>query len=235
MEFLCDKGGIATLLPAPGGGHVGANRVDCLMSMYEPLVYDAICDFLPDNARAAEIGCFKGGSTCILWNGMRRRGKRLTLVSHDLFEPFEADGGVHDIEKIFDANTASWKVRPIKVKGDSTMTHSVHVNGSLDYVFIDGDHSYDGALADILNFIPKLKPDGWMFIQDSIDGVKKAVEDSIGNSRLKIIVEPPVGHYVTIIGPRDALMEYGKRLSDDVDRVDSPHPQLGEHMSFMPV
>ena len=66
------------------------------------------------------------------------------------------------------------------MKGDSKKTCEVHRDGSLDYVFVDGDHSYEGALADIRNFLPKLKKGGWMFIQDGTDGVKQAVEDAIG-------------------------------------------------------
>lgn len=232
MEFLCGKSGVVTLVPTSGGICEDAKDVDCLMSMYEPLCYDTICDFLPDGARAAEIGCFKGGSACVLWNGMRRRRKRVTLACHDLFEPFDADGATHDIEKIFGENTASWKASVIKVKGDSKTTFEVHPDGSLDYVFIDGDHSYEGALADILNFLPKLKKDGWMFIQDSIDGVKEAVRDAIGDSRLKIIVEPPVGHYVTIIGPEGQLREYGESLSREVDRVDGGGHVLWDRMTF---
>lgn len=232
MEFICKKEGIVTLVPVPGGKFEGARDVDCLMALYEPLCYDTICEFLPDGARAAEIGSFEGGSACILWNGMRRRGKRVSLACHDTFEPFEVDGVTRDIEKMFDANTASWKTRGIKVKGDSKTTYDVHPDGSLDYVFVDGDHSYDGALADILGFMPKLREDGWMFIQDSTDGVRQAVEDAIGDSRLKIVVEPPCGHYVTVIGPDARLREYAKRLADEVVRVDDLGPGPTDRMSF---
>ena len=202
------------------------------MTKYEPLCYDVVCDFLPDGARAVEIGCFKGGSACILCNGMRRRGKHVSITCHDLFEPFCVNGKVHDIEQIFDENTISWKTPVTKAKGDSKATYDIHPDGSLDYVFIDGDHSYEGALADIRNFLPKLKKGGWMFIQDGIDGVKQAVEDAIGDSRLKIVIDPPVGHYVNIIGPDDKLMEYCKKLSNEVDRVHSQDPASWEHMTF---
>ena len=232
MEFICKMDGVVTLVPICGGAFEDANEVDCLMSMMEPLCYDVICEFLPDGARAAEIGCFKGGSACVLWNGMRRRNKRVDITCHDLFEPFDVNGKVHDIEKIFDANIESWKTPAIKVKGDSKKTCEVHRDGSLDYVFVDGDHSYEGALADIRNFLPKLKKGGWMFIQDGTDGVKQAVEDAIGDSRLKIVIDPPVGHYVNIIGPDDKLMEYCKKLSHEVDRVHGQDPAAWEHMTF---
>ena len=174
--------------------------VECLMTRYEPLCYEVAAECLHSGARAAEVGRFKGGSACSLWHAMRRQGRDLTLACHDLFRPFEVGGEVHDVESLFDANTAGWEVGAIKVKGDSRHTCAVHPDGSLDYVFIDGDHSYEAALADIRGFIPKLKPTGWLVVQDSIGDVERALADAnleaAGFSSL--IITPPFGHYVTV-------------------------------------
>lgn len=35
-------------------------------------------------------------------------------------------------------------------------------DGSLDFVFIDGDHSYEGVLTDIGAWLPKIRPDGFV-------------------------------------------------------------------------
>jgi hypothetical protein len=176
-----------------------SSGVECLMSPLEPLVYDTLCGFLPDDARAAEIGSFVGGSCCILSHGMRRRGRRLSMFCHDLFEPFEIGGKSVDIEPRFDDAVARWGFEPTKVKGPSSETLGIHADGTLDYCFVDGDHTYEGALADIKGFAPKVKPDGWLVIQDSIGDVHRAVVDALSATEWSaVLISPPHGHYVTV-------------------------------------
>lgn len=190
MRWCCPRPGVVTI-SAPG-----APDVDCLMCPWEPACYDAVCDFLPDDTKAAEVGSFKGGSACVLARGMARRGKALALSCHDLFAPFEAEGSTHDIDRHFDEAVRGWGVPATKVKGDSRATHAVHADASLDYVFIDGDHSYEGAAADIRNFLPKLKPGGWMVVQDVIREVARALDDAVPPDMPRMLVSPPYGHYV---------------------------------------
>lgn len=195
--------------------------VRCLMTALEPLVYDTLCEFLPDDARAAEIGSYCGGSACILWHGMRRRGKRVTLTCHDLFEPFALsdEQGAVDVLREFDANTRAWGVEATKAAGDSKVTHARHPDGSLDYCFVDGDHTYEGASADIKNFLPKMKQGGWFVVQDCIGAVETAVRDTIPLDMRCILIRPPYGHYV-LVCHRDGkcLDEFGRRLDEKLKK-----------------
>jgi len=186
----------------------GRRGVDCLMALYEPLCYDLLCEQLPDGARAADVGCYKGGSACILARGMARRGKKCVIACHDLFQPYQPfdSGPLIDIEAEFDANTASWVTGPgvtvVKIKGDSKRTHAVHPDASLDYCFIDGDHSYEGALADMRAFWPKLKSEGWMVIQDCNDEVARALDTAVQELRIDdmpcLYLRPPQGQDVVV-------------------------------------
>lgn len=61
---------------------------------------------------------------------------------------------------------------------------------SLDLVFIDADHSYEGCKADIETWLPKIKPGGWLSghdyaneTRDFIFGVTRAVDEYIYESR----------------------------------------------------
>jgi mRNA-degrading endonuclease YafQ of YafQ-DinJ toxin-antitoxin module len=176
-----------------------SSGVECLMCPLEPLVYDTLCGFLPDDARAAEIGSFVGGSCCVLTHGMRRRGKRVRLFCHDLFEPFVLNGSVVDIRNQFQKNVAKWDCSPRMVVGDSSATACIHEHAPLDYCFVDGDHSYEGALADIRSFAPHVKPDGWLVIQDSKDDVARAIDDGLDPREWhRVLVTPPAGHFVTV-------------------------------------
>lgn len=57
-------------------------------------------------------------------------------------------------------------------------------DGSLDMVFIDADHTYQGCLADIQNWTPKVRKDGLICGHDyNWPSVKRAVDET-GESRV---------------------------------------------------
>lgn len=61
-------------------------------------------------------------------------------------------------------------VRPIFVNSSkitwSEIAKSKHLNQEIDLLFIDGDHSFDGALADLRNFAPFVAKGGWLILHD---------------------------------------------------------------------
>jgi predicted O-methyltransferase YrrM len=62
---------------------------------------------------------------------------------------------------------------------------------SLDYIFIDGDHSYEGALRDCELFFPKIKNGGIFAGHDwSFEGVQKAIcefNERNGSPNIRIV------------------------------------------------
>lgn len=55
---------------------------------------------------------------------------------------------------------------------------------SMDFVFIDGDHSYEGVKEDIGLWLPKVKTGGYLcgHDYDSRPGVKQAVDEAFGQA-----------------------------------------------------
>ena len=39
-------------------------------------------------------------------------------------------------------------------------------DGQLDFVYIDGDHRFDGVMMDLISWAPKVKPGGWIMGHD---------------------------------------------------------------------
>ncbi len=65
----------------------------------------------------------------------------------------------------------------------SDMKHEVP---ALDLLFIDGDHSYEGTKADLLDYAPKIKAGGFLVLHDFFDEpVRRALADAL-----------PAGSYV---------------------------------------
>ena len=86
----------------------------------------------------------------------------------------------------------------IPIRGDSAYTLNIHRDESIDLAFIDGDHSFEGALKDLNAILPKMKKDGTILCHDCRPGsdvsnalrdfcVKNAFEHVIGFERSSIV------------------------------------------------
>lgn len=78
------------------------------------------------------------------------------------------------------ARAAKYGERVRIIKSD-TAKAAVHVEGLIDLVFIDADHSFEGAKRDILAWRPKLRPGGFLVGHDyEWETVKQAVDEVVG-------------------------------------------------------
>jgi len=85
------------------------------------------------------------------------------------------------------------------IVGDSQKTKYPQI-GAIDILFIDGDHSYDGCLNDIVNWYDHLVPNGHLIFHDSYLGewgVQDAIADFMdGHPELQVVQSPFIGtHY----------------------------------------
>ena len=86
----------------------------------------------------------------------------------------------HYAEKIFDARTQAFKDRLTILRGLSWEMAARVPDNSLDFVFIDADHSYECVKRDILAWTPKLKQGRLMCGHDyDFDGVNKAITELV--------------------------------------------------------
>lgn len=70
------------------------------------------------------------------------------------------------------------------IRSDSVAAAALVEDGSLDFCFIDGDHSYEGCLADIKAWSPKVRSGGMITGHDfnqKWPGVLQAVNESFPN------------------------------------------------------
>jgi len=129
----------------------------------------------------AELGLSMGETTFYLLE--RCPGLFLTCV--DTFAPVEGGDPVYRHEAWdHGRRERAWKGRAsgfggrCKLMEMTTVAAAQHVaDGTLDFVYIDADHTFEGVSAGIEAWAPKLKPDGWMTGHD-IDraGVRAAVD-----------------------------------------------------------
>jgi len=142
---------------------------------------------LPDGpVIGAEIGVFAGATSSILL-----QCPDLTLVMVDTWAPFLADGiliasaeeQAANYDRAMDATDFAAS-RRIVMRKKSTEAAEAIPDGSLDFVFIDGDHSHSAVSSDIAAWAPKLCRGGLLCGHDYANpdydfgaDVKRAVDE----------------------------------------------------------
>lgn len=125
---------------------------------------------LSENKICIEIGCFQGLSTNYICGTAKK------LYTMDIFDYCTVD----DFKKnTLDLNNL------VLFEGDSHTNSKLFNKETIDFIFVDADHSYDGVKSDILDYFPLLKINGIIAFHDyspgyhdsSHPGVKQAVDE----------------------------------------------------------
>ena len=154
-------------------------------------------------ATIVEIGRFKGGSTLLMAAAMAAGS---TLWSYDLHIPARPDlvGADLDAELAAALQRLGVDDGVNLVIGDS---RTVDIPpGPFDVLFIDGDHSYEGAKADVERWGLHVREGGHLLVHDAIDtrsygnvypGVQRAVaEVAHGSSFVAARGAGTIAHFV---------------------------------------
>lgn len=126
---------------------------------------------LPANAKYLETGSYLGCSALII-----ALHSNATVWAHDIWvtDWSELKGcpppEVKDyFYKFYDSvKRNNLQNRIIPVRGNSAYTVGIHDDKSIDFAFIDGDHSYQGCLADLRAVWPKMKSGSVILVHDCI-------------------------------------------------------------------
>lgn len=144
----------------------------------------------------AEVGVFEGDTS---WRLLERLPSLETLFCVDIWQYDEdfykacpnkkgrvATANWDNVYKKFKDNVVTkYTSRVIELRMPSSMASKRIVDGLLDFVFIDANHTYKHAKDDIHLWMPKVKLGGVIAGDDFVDkpmyGVKKAVKESFKN------------------------------------------------------
>lgn len=108
----------------------------------------------------------------------------------------------YNADELFKHVTALFKTNPaIEIRRGFTQDVIPTLpNNSLDYVYIDADHSYEGVLRDLTNILPKMKQQCWILGHDyemNLEkantvwkfGVKKAVDEFCKKHQFRLVAK----------------------------------------------
>ena len=145
-------------------------------------LFDMVLEIMKPHFQVVEIGSFSGVSSdlfarycetlyCIdIWDKdpsyQEIDPKPLTRAKFEFAQVWASHGNI------------------IPIQGFSIESAQLFQDSTLDMVYIDGRHDYPSVKDDILAWLPKIKPGGWLTGHDiDLDGdrVLKAVTEIIGN------------------------------------------------------
>ena len=122
---------------------------------------------LGSNAIALEVGTYEGRSACHLMYAYP--GLQLDVVDY-FVDPYN-----EGFEARFDHNMAEYagRFRKIKGKSEDILPQLLNDGSRYDFIYIDGDHSYEATKPALETCWQMLNPDGVLFLDDYNDHLRK--------------------------------------------------------------
>lgn len=155
------------------------------MFTFSTLYSNMVINSNPNNI-FVEIGAWKGKSAVYMAEEIKKHNKQIKFFTID---SFNGEGG--DYDEDFDVknqtvlSTYYKNIEPLKnyittIVSDSKDAYNHFDDHSIDFLFIDGDHRYEGIKRDLQLWFPKIKYGGIIAGHDYNEptcGVKQAVDE----------------------------------------------------------
>lgn len=143
-----------------------------------------------ENLVGVEIGVLKGENIRLLLDELSNIKMIYGVdpyLEHSDQGTFRSQEYMDQYLEIAERNLKTHKKRYKLVKKSSGEAHTDFKDESLDFILLDGDHSYDGIKNDLEVYYPKLKKGGHIFIHDTyLPDVQKAMHDFRDENRLRM-------------------------------------------------
>lgn len=150
---------------------------------------------LPRDSVGAEIGVWKGEFSRRLVEVARPR--ELHLIDPWAFQPefpTRLYGGGEarsqaDMDAIFEGVAADLGANPaVRIhRRYSRDAAAAFPDDYFDWIYVDGNHSYEAVREDLVLFFPKVKPGGLITGDDYRKGVKRAVDELAAAGRVRFV------------------------------------------------
>ena len=127
-----------------------------------------------------EIGSYFGASSCFIALAQVNKYPVPKLYCVDTWINDGMSEGERDTYEMFIENTKGFKNIIFPLRGKSTFV-AKQFQENIDFLFIDGDHSYEGVIADINAWFPKLNINALVLFHDVgwAEGVIRAIAEHV--------------------------------------------------------
>jgi hypothetical protein len=149
-------------------------------------LYSNVVQKFPEGSHFVEVGVWKGTSAAYMGVEIINSGKKIKFDCIDPFVPVGDEMPEFKITHEDLKNTFIENMKPLEgyynlITIGSPECAEAYEDKSVDFVFIDGDHSYDAVVRDIKAWGPKIKSGGILSGHDyAMPDVKRACHDVLG-------------------------------------------------------
>ena len=160
-----------------------------------PDLYKSMVEKFPSGSKFVEVGSWKGKSSAYMAVEIANSCKEIDFYCVDTWEGSIEHKNKQELFMLYNIFLSNMKpvesyYMPLKMKSlDAVSRFGDH---SLDFVFIDASHEYEDVKADIIAWLPKIKPGGILaghdYYIDDFDyypGVKQAVNEEFSEFEAK--------------------------------------------------
>ena len=163
------------------------NKIFTHLNQFEKILLYKISKKLGFNSVVVEIGSYLGASSCFIARGLKKGCKIYcidTWKNNNMkYDAEDIDGEERDTFEEFIRNTIKYRNKIIPLRGwsyDMIETLKSKEN-HIDFLFIDGDHNYDGVKKDWDLFSPLLKKGSFVAFHDTgwAEGVNKVITEEV--------------------------------------------------------
>lgn len=154
-------------------------------------IYKDVVEQAEEDSLFVEIGSFKGRSTAFMAVEIANSGKKIRF---DCIDPMELLGhyakSAEEQPQVFEGyNEQDFRERLSSVEDyynliamTSDQAVELYDDGSIDFLLIDGDHSYEAVKRDIINWLPKMRSGGLIAGDDAYhEDIQRALHDAAGH------------------------------------------------------
>lgn len=151
-------------------------------------IYQQVVDRAEDGDLFVEIGSFKGRSSSFMAVELINSGKK---VKFDCIDTWRGAAEHQDIKEVIEDtlfDVFKQNMKPVEghynaIRMPSVEAAALYEDESIDFIMIDGDHTFEAVCADIAAFLPKMKKGGIMAGDDAWPGTdpRRAAEHMFGN------------------------------------------------------
>lgn len=155
-------------------------------------VYKSMVEEFGNGSSFVEVGSWHGKSACYMATEIKNRELDISFDCIDNWQNMLSGvtNSADSSQEEFDDNMRRGGLEDYvtSIKSDSVEAASFYEDNSLDFVFIDADHRYEGCKKDIEAWYPKVKDGGILAGHDYVPiknyGVIEAVNDVIGKDNI---------------------------------------------------
>jgi predicted O-methyltransferase YrrM len=154
-------------------------------------IYKDIVQQSDDDSLFVEIGSFKGKSSAFMAVEIANSGKKIKFECVDPMLPIGhyANSAEQNPDEWRGYSAEEFHDRMQDVKDFYTLHQMtsddaarLYTDGSIDFLMIDGDHSYEGVKKDLENYLPKMRSGGLIAGDDAfVADIVRAVKDAAGH------------------------------------------------------